>query len=99
MIAEERAPAASRTTDLRGWLEQVDALGQLKRLEGAHWDLELGGVSELMHRRPKPQALLFDAIPDYPRGRRVLGNMLGTIERLAVTTGTSPTTTALEYVQ
>ena len=35
MIAEERAPAASRTTDLRGWLGQVEALGQLKRLEVA----------------------------------------------------------------
>jgi len=99
MIAEERAPAAARTTDLRGWLEQVEALGQLKRLEGAHWDLELGGIAELMHRRPRPQALLFDAIPDYPRGRRVLTNMLGTLQRLAVTTGTDPAATALQYVQ
>src|SRR5262249_7016025 len=97
--AEERAPATARTTDLRGWLEQVEALGQLKRLEGAHWDLELGGIAELMHRRPRPQALLFDAIPDYPRGRRVLTNMLGTVQRLAVTTGTDPAATPLEYVQ
>src|ERR671933_2616244 len=99
MIAEERAPAASRTTDLRGWLEQVEALGQLKRLEGAHWDLEMGGIAELMHRRPHPSALLFDAIPGYPRGHRVLTNMLGTVERLAVTTEVDATVTALEYVQ
>src|SRR5215211_8499181 len=72
--------------DLRAWLARVEALGQLKRLEGAHWDLELGGIAELMHRRPKPSALLFDAIPGYPRGHRVLTNMLGTVERLAVTT-------------
>jgi UbiD family decarboxylase len=100
MITEEPAPSATRaTTDLRDWLAQVEALGQLKRLEGAHWDLELGGISELMHRRPHPQALLFDAIPGYPRGRRVLTNMLGTVQRLALTTGTDPTLTPLQYVE
>jgi len=101
MIVDQPAPSATArvTTDLRGWLDQVTALGQLKQLDGAHWDLELGGVSELMHRRPNPQALLFDNIPGYPRGHRVLANMLGTMERLAVTTGSSPATTSLEYVR
>ncbi|HZU08219.1 MAG TPA: UbiD family decarboxylase [Chloroflexota bacterium] len=101
MITEASAPAAATraTTDLRDWLARVEALGQLKRLEGAHWDLELGGISELMHRRPNPQALLFDAISGYPRGRRVLTNMLGTVQRLALTTGTDPALTPLQYVE
>ena len=55
-----------------------------QRLEGAHWDLELGDIAELMHRRA-PVGALFDAIPGYPRFR-VLTNMLGTVQRLAVTT-------------
>ncbi len=87
------------TTDLRGWIQQVEALGQLKRIEGAHWDLEIGGIAELMHRRPKPSTLLFDAIPGYPRGRRVLTNLLGTVQRLAITTGTDPNVTSLQYVE
>jgi 4-hydroxy-3-polyprenylbenzoate decarboxylase len=85
--------------DLRSWLARVEALGQLKRLEGAHWDLELGGIAELMHRRPHPSALLFDAVPGYPRGYRVLTNMLGTVQRLAVTTEVPASLTALEYVE
>jgi UbiD family decarboxylase len=101
MLVEQPATSAGPrvTTDLRNWLQRVEELGQLKRIEGAHWDLELGGISELMHRRPKPAALLFDAIPDYPRGQRVLANMLGTVERLAVTTGTDAGMTPLQYVE
>ena len=59
--------------DLRGWLEEVDKIGELKHIEGAHWDREIGSISELMAERNGP-ALLFDKIPGYPDGFRVLSN-------------------------
>ncbi len=59
--------------DLRGWLEEVDKLGELQRIEGAHWDKEIGGISELMAERNGP-ALMFDKIQGYPKGFRVLSN-------------------------
>ena len=59
--------------DLRGWLEEVDKMGELKHIEGAHWDKEIGAISELMAERSNP-ALLFDKIQDYPEGYRVLSN-------------------------
>jgi hypothetical protein len=33
--------------DLRGWLDKVDRAGELKRIEGAHWDLEIGCITAM----------------------------------------------------
>ena len=30
--------------DLRGWLEKLDKLGEFKKIEGAHWDREIGYI-------------------------------------------------------
>lgn len=59
--------------DLRGWLEAVDKIGELKKIDGAHWDKEIGGISEVMADR-NTSALLFDNIQGYPEGFRVLSN-------------------------
>lgn len=59
--------------DLRDWLEKVDRMGQLKRIEGADWDLEIGCITGLNVKEKKnPSALLFDNIKGYPGGYRVL---------------------------
>jgi UbiD family decarboxylase len=58
--------------DLRAWLRDVEALGELKELRGADWNLELGAISELNVKNPRPPALLFDEIAGYPKGFRVL---------------------------
>jgi hypothetical protein len=33
--------------DVRGWIEQVDAMGELKTIHGADWNLEIGVLSVL----------------------------------------------------
>jgi len=58
--------------DLRAWLPEVEALGELKEVRGADWNLELGAISELNVKKDRPPALLFDEIPGYPKGFRVL---------------------------
>ncbi|MCL6592390.1 MAG: UbiD family decarboxylase, partial [Alicyclobacillus sp.] len=58
--------------DLRAWLGQMEAHHNLQKLQGAHWQLELGTISELNVKREGHPALLFDEIPDYPAGYRVL---------------------------
>ena len=61
--------------DLREFLAAIDQPGQLKRIDGAHWDLEIGALTHVVsHRKPSP-ALLFDNIPDVKPGWRVLTNM------------------------
>jgi UbiD family decarboxylase len=58
--------------DLRAWLAEVEALGELRCVPGADWNLELGTISELNVKKEAPAALLFDEITGYPKGFRVL---------------------------
>jgi 3-polyprenyl-4-hydroxybenzoate decarboxylase len=72
--------------DLRDWLKAVEATGQLEKISGAHWDLELGALTEIiLERMSTPPAIMFDAVPGYEPNRRVLANMLETLERTALT--------------
>jgi UbiD family decarboxylase len=76
--------------DLRAWLDEVRALGELKDVHGADWNLEIGAISELNVKKEAPPALLFDGIKGYPKGFRVLTcstsspGKLSTILRLGV---------------
>ena len=76
-------------TDLREFLAAVDAAGQLKKVNDAHWDKEMGAVTEVLYREKVDQApaLLFDEIPGYPKGMRCLYGMLGSPARLALALG------------
>lgn len=58
--------------DLRAFLGEAAEHGELLPIEGAHWDLEIGALSQVNYRRRSPRALLFDGITGYPTGRRVL---------------------------
>ncbi|MDO8692270.1 MAG: UbiD family decarboxylase [Dehalococcoidia bacterium] len=73
--------------DLRGWIQEVEKIGQLSVAKGAHWNLEIGAITELVQCQPDKPAILFDEIPDYPPGYRVLTNSFGSVDRLAVTWG------------
>src|SRR5262245_3815976 len=72
---------------LRSWLQQADALGELRRIEGADWDLEIGGVADIVNERGSSAAVLFDSVKDYPKGYRVLVNSLGSTKRLGLSLG------------
>ncbi len=66
--------------DLRSFVAALEDQGELKTIQGAHWDLEIGLVSELSFERGGP-ALLFEEIPGYPRDYRVLTNLCSTLKR------------------
>jgi UbiD family decarboxylase len=74
--------------DLREWLRQVEEREELKLIEGAHWDLEIGFLTAYYWKewRTSP-ALLFDNIQDSPPGFRVLSNFMMTPERFQLTFG------------
>ncbi len=75
--------------DLRDWLERVDRMGELRRVEGVHWDREMGSLMQLVNEQlvDRAPALLYDAVPGYPRGFRTLYGQLTNIPRLALTVG------------
>lgn len=74
-------------SDVRSFIDQVDRLGELRVASRAHWDLEIGGITELAQHRINGPAVLFDDIPDYPSGFRVLANSLGSANRTALVLG------------
>ncbi|HWP60762.1 MAG TPA: UbiD family decarboxylase [Candidatus Acidoferrales bacterium] len=72
--------------DLRLWLKEVEALGQLKRVGGADANLEIGVITEINGQRRGP-ALLFDGIPGFERGFRILTGSILNAKRLALAFG------------
>ena len=52
-------------TDLRTFIDGAARIGELKVIDGAHWNLEIGCLTELMAEQEGP-LLLFDKIVDYP---------------------------------
>ncbi|MCX4725636.1 UbiD family decarboxylase [Streptomyces sp. NPDC090052] len=87
--------------DLRQYIDHLtDTLGEdeVRVVDGAHWDLEIGCITELLAEAEGP-ALLFDNIPGYPAGRRVLTNFMGTAARTAVALGLPPDSAKLDIVR
>ena len=80
----------SRPADLRAWITRIEQLGELQHVSGAHWNQEIGAISEINYRRKPSAALLFDDIAGYPRGYRVLTGTLSNSRRMALTLGLDP---------
>lgn len=81
-------------TDLRDFLAAVNEGGELKNVIGAHWDKEIGAVTEVLYREKVDRSplLLFDEVPGYEKGFRCLYGMLGSPLRLALGMGIDPET-------
>ncbi|HUZ74889.1 MAG TPA: UbiD family decarboxylase [Stellaceae bacterium] len=80
---------ATPHVDLREWITRVEGIGELMRVSGVHWNLEMGAVAEMIYQaKPdNPPAILFENIPDYPSNYRVLSGMTNSPRRLALTLG------------
>ncbi len=74
---------------LRGWLEQTDKLGELMRVNGAHWDKEMGAITQMLTEKSRGNApaILFDEVPGYAKGYRTLYGHFSSIKRIALTLG------------
>jgi 4-hydroxy-3-polyprenylbenzoate decarboxylase len=72
--------------DLREWIEQAKAIGELTVIEGADTHLEIGTLSQVVARNQGP-AVLHDKIKGYPAGFRVLTNSMSNIKTFNLTFG------------
>ncbi len=74
---------------LREWLQRVEDMGELLRINGAHWDKEMGSLTQMLTEsaRGTAPAILFDQIPGYPKGYRTLYGQFSTVRRVALTLG------------
>ena len=62
--------------DLREFIDGAKRLGDVKEIHGAHWDLEIGALTEIFAGRQNSPLLLFDRIPGHPPNYRVASNLL-----------------------
>src|SRR3989304_414169 len=72
---------------LRGWLEKVAEMGDLRVVEGADCQSDIGMATELLQHHPDAPVVLFDSIPGHQKGFRVAVNLYGTPARIALTFG------------
>jgi len=85
--------------DLRGYLDAVEQLGELRVVNGADWDLELGAITEVAARATQPKVLLFDNIKGYPNGFRVVTNPVCSAATTALAFGLDPKLTGLDLIR
>jgi 4-hydroxy-3-polyprenylbenzoate decarboxylase len=86
--------------DLREWLKQVDDFGELKTVEGANWNLEIGAITEMARKESKTApCIVFDSIKDYPKGHRLAVGLLNSIKRVALTTDMPLDLPPMEFVR
>ena len=73
-------------TDMRGFINCLEEMGELKKLPGADLNLEVGALTERSAEKEGP-ALLFSHFKDHPEGFRVISNVFRTCRRTAPAMG------------
>ena len=88
-LIEEPPKAHMHYRGLRGWLEEVEKMGELLKVDGASWDAEMGAITHMLTEKSggTARAVLFDNVPGYPKGFRTLYGQLSSIQRVALTLG------------
>ena len=88
-VETEARPRLYYRDGLRGWLNEVQRIGELLHVNGAHWDAEMGSITQMLTEKSNntAPAILFDEIPGYPKGFRTLYGHFSTVKRVALTLG------------
>ncbi len=74
-------------TDLREFLARIERAGELLRVPGVDWNLEMGTLAEAVNERANAPAVLFERISGYSHGFRALSGSTNSMKRLAITLG------------
>jgi UbiD family decarboxylase len=85
--------------DLREYIDAVDRLGELRVVNGADWDLEIGAITEVAARASKPKVVLFDNIKGYPKGFRVIVNAVCSPVTTGLAFGLDPTLRGMDMIR
>ena len=75
---QDAPPAASNSTniaydDLREWLEIAERMGEVRHIEGATWQEDIGLVAEAILRAESGPCVVFDNVPGCPKGLALIG--------------------------
>ncbi len=84
--------------DLRDFIDAAHQLGQVKEIHGAHWNLEIGALTELLAFKEPSPLVLFDRIPDHAPNFRVAANLINTPARSGLTVGMPTDAAPIELI-
>jgi 4-hydroxy-3-polyprenylbenzoate decarboxylase len=84
---------------LRDWMRDIEAAGELKLIKGAEPKEEIGGIVDLYQRRMGNPAVMFDEIPGFPKGHRVIANILTSVPRINLALGLPAEGSEIELIQ
>ena len=85
--------------DVRDWIDGIKAAGELKIITGAEPKEEIGGIVDIYMRRMDNPAVMFDEIPGFPKGYRVIANILTSIPRVNLALGLPPQSSEMAQIQ
>src|ERR1700722_20575347 len=97
--ARDKGRLAVANPDLRTWLAEMQAAGEVQAVSGAEREEEIGGIVDIYQRKMGRQALLFDEVPGFRPGYRVLANVLTSVKRIALTLGLPADPTEVDLVR
>ncbi len=89
----------ARGQDLRSWIAAMQEAGELVTVKGADRESEIGGVVDIAMRKMGRPSVLFEDIPGYDPGYRVLGNLFTSVKRIALTVGLPADTKEVDLVR
>lgn len=85
--------------DLRDFIALVEKRGDLRKVEGAALEHEIGAITEVAAGSEHRPALLFDKIPGYPAGYRIFTNTTVSASRAALALGLDANLSPLQALQ
>src|ERR1043166_6335899 len=89
LIIDQPTDSIIHYRGLRDWLDKVQGIGELLHVNGAHWNTEMGSITQMLTVKSNgtAPAILFDEVPGYPKGYRTLYGHFSSIKRVALTLG------------
>lgn len=97
-----RTPSNSnvmKNQDLRAWIDELQAAGDLQSISGADRETEIGGIVDIYQRKMGRPALLFDKIPGFDPKYRVMANLLTSPKRIMRTLRLPEGSTDVELIR
>ncbi|HZA55062.1 MAG TPA: UbiD family decarboxylase [Candidatus Udaeobacter sp.] len=85
--------------DLREYIVAAERLGELRVVNGADWDLEIGAITEVAARAANPKVVLFDDIKGYPQGFRVIVNAVCSAATTGLAFGLDPSLSGMDMIK
>jgi UbiD family decarboxylase len=85
--------------NLRDFVSQMQAMGEVKVIEGADPHLEIGAIFEIFAGRKDRPLLLYDKIKGFPPGFRIAGHATTTTRRTALAFGIPETLTKPQMIR